>query len=140
MLHRLASLLLLGASLLSAGGRTPATPSPDTASLIGNVRDENHVPLPGATVRLRHALTQSNVVVRANALGEYEFVNLRPGRYSLRAEAKNHEQIWLCEVVIARGTRVRQDIVLRSLRPGRELTAPVCPERDARLMEPSSPR
>lgn len=121
-------LAVLFLTAFQAGGTPPAV---DTSVLFGTITDQHFVPIPGATVRVRNNLTQVSTVTRTNELGEYQVKSLRQGRYSLRAEAKDHEQVWFCEIVVGAGERVRQDIVLKSSLPGKVLPEPVCPERMA---------
>jgi len=126
-------LMLLGfavfGAFLSGAGMPPLV---DNAAIYGTVTDQNHVPIPGAVVRVRNNMTQTTTLVRTNETGDYRVGNLRQGRYAIRAEAKDHEQLWICEVVVHPGEMVRQDLMLRATLPGRILPEPVCPDREAR--------
>lgn len=122
--------VIVNIGLIGAARVIPTVPA-DAGAIYGNVTDQSQMPVPCAVIRVRNTMTHFNITATANEVGEYEVGNLRQGRYSLRAEAKDHEQVWICEIVVPAGERVRRDVVLRSVRPGRVLPTPVCPERDA---------
>ena len=57
-----------------------------TASLIGEVVDQQKQVVPGASVTLTHRQTGVAQTTISDERGQFRFVNMRPGRYDLEFE------------------------------------------------------
>jgi len=58
-----------------------------TASVTGIVRDSSGGVVPDAKVTLRNAETAGVRTTTANSAGNYNFLNVNPGRYSMESTA-----------------------------------------------------
>src|SRR5215471_21071795 len=57
-----------------------------TGGVNGNVSDPSGAVVPGATVKLTNEATQVETLSKTNETGNYVFVGVQPGTYTLRAE------------------------------------------------------
>src|SRR5437868_3140677 len=60
-----------------------------TSSLRGTVADPKGAVIPGATVKLNSPSTGYSRTVTTNDSGEYQFLQVKPGRYDVSAVAKD---------------------------------------------------
>src|SRR5262245_61529595 len=74
---------LAGLVLFTAGG--PASAQLSTAAVTGFVRDSSSAVVIGATVVLRNVDTSVELQSQSNNAGTYSFLNVPPGRYTLKA-------------------------------------------------------
>ena len=58
----------------------------DTATVLGTVHDSSGAVVPGATVTLRNVSTGITATTVSDADGNYQFLNVRIGTYTVRAE------------------------------------------------------
>jgi len=72
-----------------------------TASVNGVVRDPNSAVIPGATIVLHSVDTSVERTAIANSAGEYVFLNITPGRYTLSAQANGFSQQRIAPFVLA---------------------------------------
>ena len=79
--------LLLAACLMLAPSPVPARAQTANGILRGTVTDPSGAVVPGATLVLTDSAGTS-LTTKANTNGAYEFKNLAPGKYTLRAAAK----------------------------------------------------
>src|SRR5215831_7751521 len=57
-----------------------------TGGVNGNITDPSGAVVPGATVRLTNEATQLETLSKANETGNYVFVGVQPGSYTLKVE------------------------------------------------------
>jgi len=72
--------------LLSLFGTRPAGGQVGTASLAGEVQDQQAAVVPGATVTITNAATAAERVTTTDRAGVYRFVALAPGTYRLKVQ------------------------------------------------------
>src|SRR6185312_15171546 len=82
-----AAVLLLALAPLFAQSPRPAMLSSGRGSLSGKLTDSRSAPLAGATLILRNQTTGTERHTATSRKGAYRFQNLRPGKYTLIAEA-----------------------------------------------------
>src|SRR4026209_3020281 len=58
----------------------------DTSTVLGAVKDSSGAVVPGATVTLKNTATGITATAVTDADGAYQFLNVRVGTYSVRAE------------------------------------------------------
>src|SRR6476620_7410295 len=85
VLNRLVSRALVGLFLVAL---LPATVFAqfDTATVLGTVRDSTGAVIPGVTVTLRNVATGISTTGVTDAEGNYQFLSVRVGTYTVRAE------------------------------------------------------
>ncbi len=91
------SLLIAMSALLLFGGATDAMSQQFTGSVRGTVSDAQGI-IPGVTVTLTNQGTTVSRDVTTNEIGEYQFVAVIPGTYSVRTSLpgyKTYEQLGL---------------------------------------------
>src|SRR5215510_7717631 len=57
-----------------------------TGGVNGNVSDPSGAVVPGATIRLTNEATRVETLSKTNETGNYVFVGVQPGTYTLKAE------------------------------------------------------
>ena len=82
--HFRAWLLLLWGTAVCAFFSPAARAQVATASINGTVSDASGAVVPGAVVVLHNVLTNVEQAASTNAAGNYAFVEVSPGRYTLR--------------------------------------------------------
>ncbi len=102
---RLATPALLLASLASAQF--------DTATVLGTIRDSTKLPVTGGTVQLTNTQTGVTQTTVTNESGDYQFVNVRIGRYKVTAEAKGFKKTSAEEFSVSVNARQRVDLDLQ---------------------------
>src|SRR5208282_5409099 len=87
-LHRLVLILAIVASLspsqAMAQGET-------TSAIVGQVRDTTNAVVPGATVTVTNLETGLRRSAKTDDAGRFNFPQLKPGTYSVKAEAQGFE-------------------------------------------------
>ena len=83
-----------------------------TATLAGVVRDQQNLPIPGATVSVAGTESSFSRTATTNTDGGFDFPGLLPGEYLLTAELPGFEA-QKQQVRLEVNQRVRTDIVLR---------------------------
>jgi len=58
-----------------------------TSAIIGQVNDPTHAAVPGATVTITNQATALKRIARTDDAGQFSFLQLTPGTYSIRVEA-----------------------------------------------------
>ncbi len=120
---RKAVFMALIAGLIAAATVPAAYAQSQTGIIIGTVVDEQGQVLPGATVTLT-GRTGSNTQV-ADASGEFRFIGLQPGLYSVRAELsgfRTYDQQNI-DVSISRTVTLRVSLPIASLTETVQVTA-----------------
>lgn len=83
-----------------------------TGTLLGDVRDEAGLPIPGATVTVTEINTNIASAAVANASGHYIFSNLRNGLYRVEAELAGFKKVVRNGVEVKVNTTLRVDLPL----------------------------
>lgn len=74
--------------------------------IVGSVRDTSGASVPNARLSLRNLDENTVTVVASSPVGSYEFLNLKPGRYSITAERTGFTSATTSEILLnARETR-----------------------------------
>ena len=102
-------LALLTAVLLPA----PAFAQFDAATVLGTVRDSSGAVVPGATVALKNAATGITATSVTDENGNYQFLNVRIGTYSVRAELQGFSVAEAQAVSVTVNARQRVDLTLK---------------------------
>ena len=102
-LRRAAITLAVVLSILSAP--SPSGAQATTAELTGRVTDPEGAVVPGVTITIRNQDTGLVRTSVTNPSGEFLFVLLPPGRYSVEAELAGFRRIERRDVTLAVGTR-----------------------------------
>ena len=103
------SCIFLAAVLLGCGS---AWSQVTTATLYGTVTDPSGAAVPGASVILVHAETNTTTVRTADSSGEFTFDFLRVGSYSARVEAQGFKKYDLKGLDLTAAQTVRQTFAL----------------------------
>lgn len=100
------------AAILALVGVGAASAQLQTGNLYGNVLDEQGAPLPGVTVTLTgQGAPQVQVT---NAQGQFRFLGLSPGSYSLKAELEGFSTIEYPNIAINVGRNTEISVTLSS--------------------------
>ena len=78
MVHRLVLLIALSFLIVVA-----AIAQFDLGAVVGTVKDPSNLPMAGAAVEIRSLSTNVSRQTTTSTLGEFDFVALQPGQYSL---------------------------------------------------------
>ncbi len=112
-LHRLALILAVAASL----SRSRALAQGETTSaIVGQVRDTTNAVVPGATVAITNLETGLRRTARTDDAGRFNFPQLKPGTYSVKAEAQGFEAQQNDNVISGLGQKQTVDFALRVAR------------------------
>src|SRR5262245_31325413 len=84
----------------------------DTATVLGTVSDASKLPIGGSTVTLTNLETGISQASATNEYGDYQFVNVRIGRYKVTAEAAGFKQGIAAEVTVTVNARQRVNLEL----------------------------
>src|ERR1700684_3439540 len=110
--HRLVLILAVVASVLPseavAQGET-------TSAIVGQVRDTTNAVVPGATVAIANLETGLRRSAKTAVAGRFNFPQLKPGIYSVKAEAQDCEP-QQNDVISGLGQKQTVDFTLRVAR------------------------
>src|SRR5271155_2136217 len=113
-LHRLVLILAVVASLppsqAVAQGET-------TSAIVGQVRDTTNAVVPGATVAITNLETGLRRSAKTDDAGRFSFPQLKPGTYSVKAEAQGFEAQQNDNVISGLGQKQTVDFTLRVAQP-----------------------
>jgi hypothetical protein len=84
----------------------------DTSTVLGTVRDSSGGVIPGATVTLTNTATGITANVVSGADGGYQFLNVRVGTYTVRAELQGFSVAEAKDVAVVVNARQRVDLTL----------------------------
>jgi hypothetical protein len=111
--HRLVLILAVVASVLPseavAQGET-------TSAIVGQVRDTTNAVVPGATVAIANLETGLRRTAKTDDAGRFNFPQLKPGIYSVKAEAQGFEPQQNDKVVSGLGQKQTVDFTLKIAR------------------------
>ena len=85
----------------------------ETASVLGYVRDASGAVVSGATVSLINQETKTQVTARTNALGAYEFTDVKIGQYQVTAQANGFDNSTTQSFTVTVNARQRVDVSLK---------------------------
>ncbi len=109
MAQRLVCLCLMWCVL---GIAAPARAQFDAASVLGIITDQSGAAMPGVTVTLTNPATGFTATTVTDDRGQYQFLNVRIGTYTLRAELQGFATAVADEFTVAVGARQRVDLSL----------------------------
>src|SRR5208283_2769429 len=84
-----------------------------TSAIVGQVADETHAAIPGATVAIVNAETGLERRARTDNEGRFNFPQLSPGTYSVKLEAEGFEPQQSDHVVAGLGQKQTVNFVLK---------------------------
>src|SRR5208337_4398088 len=113
-----ALLLLTVACLLPAAARGQGE---TTSAIVGEVRDSTRAAVPGAAVTITSHETGLKRSARTDDAGRFTFPQLKPGTYSVRAEALGFEPRQNDNVIAGLGQRQSVDFMLQVARSNETL-------------------
>ena len=87
-----------------------------TSAIVGEVRDMTNAVVPGATVTIANHETGLKRSARTDDAGRFNFPQLKPGAYSVKAEAPGFETQQNDNVVSGLGQKQRVDLTLKIAR------------------------
>jgi hypothetical protein len=90
-----------------------ASAQSDAATVLGAVRDTSGAVVPGATVTLKNDATGITATAVSDENGAYQFLNVRIGTYSVRAELQGFSTAEADRVDVTVNARQRVDLTLK---------------------------
>ena len=87
-----------------------------TSAIVGQVRDTTGAVLPGATVKITNHETGLTRSARTDDAGRFNFPQLKPGSYSVRAEAQGFDPGQNDDVISGLGQKQTVDFMLKVAR------------------------
>ncbi len=85
----------------------------ESASVLGTIRDSAQAAVPGAMVTLTNVSTAAVVKQETDSSGNFQFVNVRPASYTLRADRAGFSPASAAAFVVTVGTRQRVDLTMQ---------------------------
>jgi hypothetical protein len=85
----------------------------ETATVLGYVRDNSGAVVPGASVTLTDEQTKTSVTAQTNALGSYEFPDVKIGQYQVIAKAAGFDTSATESFTVTVNARQRVDIAMK---------------------------
>ncbi len=85
----------------------------DAATVLGTVKDSSGAIVPGATVTLKNDSTGITASAISDEAGNYQFLNVRIGVYTLRAELQGFSTAEAANVSVTVNARQRVDLTLK---------------------------
>ncbi|HLY39973.1 MAG TPA: TonB-dependent receptor [Terracidiphilus sp.] len=107
---RIFALLVLPLALLLPGTRALAQST--QGSIIGSIKDPGGAVVPNATVKLTNTAEGTSRTTTSNAVGDYRFLDVKEGTYSVAVEASGFEKWDATGVSLAVRQELRVDVQL----------------------------
>src|SRR5579884_4120080 len=85
----------------------------ETAEVLGTIRDASGAGVPNAKVKLHNQDTGIENEGATDGGGNYDFVDVKPGRYSVNAEAPGFSLVSATDVKVDVNARQRVDLALQ---------------------------
>jgi hypothetical protein len=101
-----AAIVLLLATVLLGQGET-------TSAILGQVTDSTNAAVPGATVTVLNRETGLKRIAKADTAGRFNFPQLKPGTYTVVAEAPGFEPQQAQDVFASLGLKQTVNLILR---------------------------
>src|SRR5262245_29853097 len=92
---------------------TPLFAQFETAELLGTVRDPSGAAIPGATVTLISSDTGVSSTMMTDAVGNYDFLGVKVGAYSIQVEAPGFAQASINGISANVNAHQRVDVAMR---------------------------
>src|SRR5271155_5713520 len=108
-----ASLILIVACLLPAKAQAQGE---TTSAIVGEVREATDAVVTGATVTITNHATGLTRIARTDEAGRFNFAQLRPGAYSVKAEARGFDPVQNDNVIAGLGQKQTVDFTLKVAR------------------------
>src|SRR5512133_3838914 len=102
---RIVALAVFGAGLIFAQF--------ETAEVLGTVRDQTGASVPRAAVALTNQDTNIQVKTTTDENGNYQFFNVRVGRYTVTVEQAGFSKASASDIVVNVNARQRVDVTLQ---------------------------
>ena len=105
----------IGAALLVLsvlGIDVPARAQSTFGSIVGVVHDTTQAVVPGASVKIQSLEDNSTRSATSDQNGSFEFVNLKPGRYAVAAQAEGFAEFQIPSAELAARQTLRIDVTL----------------------------
>jgi Carboxypeptidase regulatory-like domain len=102
--------------LLAASGLKPIralAQGETTSAIMGQITDASNAAIPGAVVTVTNRETGAQRSVKTNGEGEFDFPQLQPGTYSVRAEAAGFEPQVIRDVFAGLGQKQTVNFTLK---------------------------
>jgi hypothetical protein len=99
-------------ALLLVAPAWPALAQQQTGDLYGTVADDQKQPLPGVTITLTGVAAPQ--VEQSDAQGRFRFLNLYPGKYSLKAELDGFSTVERPDLTIKIGSKANIEVILNA--------------------------
>jgi hypothetical protein len=115
MMHLYRPVLIL-AVVASLSGSQALAQGETTSAIVGQVRDKTNAVVPGATVTIANPGTGLRRSAKTDDSGRFNFPQLRPGTYSVKAEAQGFEPQQNDNVISGLGQKQTVDFMLRVAR------------------------
>jgi hypothetical protein len=90
----------------------PASAQFDSATVLGQVADQQGAAVPGATITLTNLATGVVASTTSDASGAYQFLNVRVGTYKVESEIQGFSKAVVPEVTVVVNARQRVDFAL----------------------------
>src|ERR1700730_13332476 len=84
-----------------------------TSAIVGEVRDTTNAVVPGATVTITNQETGLRRSARTDDAGRFNFLQLKPGTFSVKVESEGFEPRQTDSVVSSLGQKQTMDFTLR---------------------------
>src|SRR5690349_22221203 len=84
----------------------------DTSTVLGSIKDSTGAVVPGATVTLKNVATGISSTAVSDGEGNYQFLTVRVGTYTVRAELQGFSVAEARDVNVVVGARQRVDLTL----------------------------
>src|SRR5215471_21186788 len=85
----------------------------ESAEVLGTVRDPSSKPVPGAAVTLTNQETGIQSKASTDDSGNYDFFNVKIGRYTVTVEQPGFSKFTTTDVVVNVNARQRVDVALQ---------------------------
>jgi outer membrane receptor protein involved in Fe transport len=85
----------------------------DSATVLGTVVDATGAVVPGVTVTLKNADTGITATTVTDGQGNFQFLNVRIGTYSLRAELQGFSAAFVENIAVTVNARQRVDLTMK---------------------------
>jgi hypothetical protein len=103
--------LALAAAVLLLALAVPAAAQLQTGDIYGTTVDEQKHPLPGVTVTLTSSVSAPQVQ-QSGSNGQFRFLQLYPGRYSLKADLQGFSPVEVQDIVVRVGANSEIQVTL----------------------------
>src|SRR5580698_8830932 len=105
---KLAWTMLLFVALIATSAHAQST----FGSVVGTVQDATQAVVPGASVTLHNQDDNSDRVTISSSTGDFQFVNLKPGRYSVASKASGFADTQVAAFDLAPRQTARVNVVM----------------------------